>query len=25
MQRGFVTRFEVEKMLEANPRQTTPE
>ncbi|HEX6395990.1 MAG TPA: CsgG/HfaB family protein [Steroidobacteraceae bacterium] len=25
MQRGFVTRYEVEKMLEANPRQTTPE
>lgn len=25
MQRGFVTRYEVEKMLESNPRQTTPE
>jgi len=25
MQRGFVTRFEVEKMLESSPRQTTPE
>ena len=24
-QRGYVTRYEVEKMLEANPRQATPE